>query len=180
MTASRPNIGHLKAAVGVLVLGLAACDSDRTSRLGLPTAPTIGVAPPVPPSPAPAPSPSPGIRFGPLEYTPIEIGAVVRGPLVMPPECYDLAGWPCRYFQVTPPTSGRLRVVLAYSSAMQGGQLVDLMVRRVEPPTVEVDAQFKNAIEARVEAPVVAGQVYSIILWYAFDGLEFELTTSVE
>ena len=182
MSASATDVIGAAIAVGILVLGLAGCDTDRPGRFATLTSPSA--PPPAPPAPAPSPLPNPApplpTRFGPLEYTPIEIGAVVRGPLVMPPECYDFGGWPCRYFELTPPASGRLRVVLTYSSASQGGQGVDLSMSPVDGIGWEYWAQFGSATETRLEAPVIAGRAYRIAMWYAFEGLEFELTTSLQ
>lgn len=182
MTASRFSVSHLQVGVGVLVLGLVACDNGRPPRFVLPTAPTvppIAGAPPVPAPPPPHPAPTLPTRFGPLVYTPLEIGAVARGPLLDPPECVEFALWPCRYFQVTPPAGGTLVVVLTYSSSTQGGQGVDVSVEEADGRG-EVWAQFGSPTETRVEAPVLAGRTYHIVMWYAFDRLEFELTTSLQ
>ena len=176
MTALGSNAIQARVAAGILVLGLVACDDGRRSHFGLPTAAT---APPVagaPPAPSPSPVPTP---FGPLAYTPLEIGTVVRGPLMNPPECVGYPLWPCKYFQVTAPESGKLEALLTFSSETQGGQGVDLSVREAQGRS-EVWAQSASPTYTRVEAPLLAGRTYYIIMWYAFDRLEFELTTSLK
>ena len=127
MTALGSNAIQARVTAGILVLGLVACDDGRRSRFGLPdgshSSPGRRCAPgPVSPSPVPTP-------FGPLVYTPLEIGTVVRGPLMNPPECVGYPLWPCKYFQVTAPESGKLEALLTFSSETQGGQGVDLSVR---------------------------------------------------
>ena len=184
MATPRSTMGHVAVSVGVLVLGvlgvlsLAACDDGPSRGFALPSAPTPPPTAGAPPAPAPTPVPLP-TRFGPLVYTPLEIGVVVRGPLVDPPECVDERGWPCKYFLLTPPVSGRLDAVLTYSQATQGGQGVDLTVRDVDNGT-EVWAQTFRPDLTGVEASVREGRTYHLVMRYAFDGLEFELATSLK
>ena len=114
MAVSPFGVNPAWVAAGVLILVVAACDDGRPRRFALPLTPT---PPPIAvPPPSPAPSPRPPAGFGPLEFTPLQIGQVVRGRLDAPPECINFAGWPCRYFQVTPAASGRLAVMLTVLS----------------------------------------------------------------
>jgi len=186
MIASRSNLSHRGVAVGILVLGLVGCDNGRPVRFALPTEPTapaIAGAPPAPAPPPPAtfPVPSSPIQFGPLVYTPLEIGVVERGPVMDPPECLDELQWPCKYFQLTPRVSGRLEAVLTYAAATQGGQGVDLTLIDVDNRTaVWVWAQTFRPNLTGLEAPVREGRTYHLVMRYTFNGLEFELTTSLK
>ena len=186
MAASRFSTPHVLVGVGVLGLGLAACDNGRPARFALPTeptAPSIAGAPaaPAPPPPASSPVAPFPIPFGPLVYTPLEIGTVVHGPVEDPPECLDELQWPCTYFQLTPRVSGRLEAVLTYSAATQGGQGVDLTLINVDDRAdVWVWAQTFRPNLTGLEASVREGRTYHLVMRYAFDRLEFELTTSLK
>ena len=156
---------------GLLVLvAVAACDNLSQSRHFVnPTAPTPTVYVPPPP-----------VAFAPLQYTAIQIGEVVRERITDPPECVDFLGWPCRYFSVTAPTSGKLEVALTFAIDTNRNQGVDLTVRAADGTGGQTWAQFFAREEARVVAPVVAGKQYYITMWYTYAGMEFSLNTSVQ
>ncbi len=75
--------------------------------------------------------------------------------------------------------SGTLEAVLTYSSATQNGQGVDVTLNDAAAPGLTW-AQVFSATETRVHSAVREGHTYHITLWYTFDGLEFELTTSLK
>jgi hypothetical protein len=157
----------IRAASIFLVLAFTACGGPPT-RLALPTSPS---APPVS-------SPAPPVRsFTPGEFTAIEVGEVVKRRIEKQPRCPEV-GWPCQYFRLTPTNAGTLTVVLTYLVQTNGNQGVDLSVLEAEG-LGETWAQSASLNETRVEAPVIAGKTYYIIMWYTNAGLEFELRSSI-
>jgi hypothetical protein len=117
--------------------------------------------------------------------TEISVGQTVTG--VVPatvPECPDLPGWPCVFFQLTVPVDGTLTVELRYKPETQPPgrfstyQPVDVSVH--DEYGNSRDADFFTPTMTRVRLRVTAGRVYRIILWYAFPGLAYELQTSLE
>jgi hypothetical protein len=151
--------------VALLILTGAACESAPPLRLRLPMAPTAIYVPPPPAS------------FAPLEFTPIEIGAVFQERVDNPQECIDDLGWPCRYFRLTAPASGTLTVTVTSPRGTRTPG--DLTVSEMDRMGYTW-AQFATENETRVTAPVVAGRSYDITLWYVTTGLDIELRTSVQ
>ena len=147
----------------------AACETTGApAHFALPTGPTVISVPPPPARP-----------YSPMVFTTIQVGEVVRRRVADPPECVEYPGWPCQYFRLTVPSSGRLEIVLAYSGNTPPSQGVDLSVRESEGRS-DLWAQFSTANETRVIAPVDEGRTYYITMWYTFPGLEFELRSSFQ
>ena len=146
---------------------------------------TIPGSPTAPSAPAPAPAPTPpGGPFAPFEVTEISVGQTVTDVITTPPECVDLPGWPCVFYQLTVPTDGTLTVELGYKPETQPPgrfstyQPVDVSVH--DEYGNSRDADFFTPTMTRVRLRVTASRVYRIILWYAFPRLEYELQTSLE
>jgi len=165
---------------------LVGCDfeSKPFTIPGSPTAPSAPAPAPAPrPTPAPAPTP-PGGPFAPFEVTEISVGQTVTDVITTPPECVEEKGWPCLYFQLAAPSGGKLTVELTYKPESQPPgwrtpyQPVDISVR--DESGRQTWADFDTLTVTRVTMMVRAREVYRIILWYTFSGLEYELKTTLE
>lgn len=149
---------RLAFVLACLVTCVVGCGSG--SGTALPTAPSR------PPSPAPAP---PTVTFAPT-FTQIVIGETVQSRVSADdPLCIGEPLWPCQYFRVTPPTDGRLDVVMTFTPAYPKGNL-DLSFNDTEG----------GSWWYPISVPVKAGRTYQITIWeYEFPGVEFELRTSL-
>ena len=178
-------------ALCAMSLAMLACTEDtRTFRL--PTTPTSATPqPPAPPQPAPPPQPPappqppPAQPPPPLasDFTRIDVGQTIHRVIGdAPPECLAEPGWPCQYFRLTVPESGRLTVSLRYAPGTQptgrfGPQGVDVTL---EGPNGLVWAQQWSLTNAVLTASVASGQEYQIVLWYTFPRLEYELSVALQ
>ena len=162
----------LLLSVGCAVL-VAACD--------LPTSPTLVRLPASTPLPPPVASPLPANVFG-EPFTALTPGATVRRVVSSAaggadnPHCPDLPGWGCQFFRVTSDVRGRLDVTLTWVLETQPNQGLDLSLDRDRGGAIWSDRGPGSSQVLSVG--IDAGEMYQLVVWYTFPGLEFELRTS--
>ena len=160
------------------IMTVACNESGRTFRL--PTTPTTATSQTPTSPPPPAAQPVPPLAS---DFIRIEVGQTIDRVIGdAPPECLAEPGWPCQYFRLTVPESGRLTVSLSYAPGTQpagrfGPQGVDVTL---EGPNGLVWAQQWSPNSTILTASVTSGQEYQIVLWYTFPRLEYELTVALQ
>lgn len=129
---------------------------------------------PVAPTPAlPAPTPRTRVPFVPAQATELLIGEAVNAVVGQdPPECVDLPGWPCQFFDLTAPSTGILIVTAYPDLATQPYQVTDLSI---------MDSFGLEAWATGIAAqrPVEQNERYRVTLWYTFPGLKYELIATM-
>ena len=152
-------MGKLSASVACVALFLAGCGSDSGTRT--PLGPSQA-------TPAPATPRNPFAET----YTQITVGEVVsRRVATTDPAC---EAWHCQHFRLTAPTTGRLEVVMTYSTGNLDISVTDSEGRESWDP-----APVGGLV--RVSAMVTAGVTYQMTVWeYEFPGVEYELRTTLQ
>jgi len=161
--------------IPVSLLCLAVLASGCDGVTSLPTAPG-----PVTPQPsAPSPSPSPAVPRSQVAVD-IALGDVVRSHVTDDDPLCD-PSWPhrCRYYRLTPPTSGVLNVTIAWSPQVLDPYPLDVDVvdeqGRMYFPSVGPGHQRQMSMA------VTAGSTYFIGIWsFVWPGEEFELRTAIQ
>lgn len=94
------------------------------------------------------------------------------------PHCPDLPGWGCQFFRVTSPVDGTLDMTLTWVLATQPFQPLDLSFEREPGWTYWSD---RGPGQSQVlSVGLLEGQTAQIVVWYTFQGVEFELHTTFE
>jgi hypothetical protein len=135
---------------------------------------------PVAPTPAsPAPTPRTSLPFTPAQATELPIGGAINAVVEPdPPECVNLPGWPCQFFDVTAPATGTLVVTAYFDPATQPYQGIDLSV--LDSFGLEVWANSFAPSSVAAERQVEQKQRYRITLWYTFPGLAYEVMATMK
>jgi hypothetical protein len=163
------NVGSIMVLLAVAAVG---CESPRRALLLGPT-PLASTPPPIPPPPQPIPHP----RLG--DATPIAIGETVKSQTTADdPWCAPGGPHRCRYFKVTAPIQGVLRVTMRWSAAQPDPYPLDI---GVHGPTGEWLPVVGPGAQRHVDVRADAGATYLIEVWSFLTPAErFELTSSLE
>ena len=162
------NVGSIMVLVAVAAAG---CESPQRALLLGPT-PLASTPPPVPPPPLPVAHP----RLG--DAVAIAIGETLRSQTTADdPLCAPEQPHRCRYFKVTAPSGGSLRVTMRWSAAQPDPYPLDI---GVYGPTGEWFAVVGPGAQRYVEVLADAGATYLIEIWSFLTPAEpFELTSSL-
>lgn len=163
------------ALFGLCVFTLGCEQSTRV--FSIPTSPSGGTSAPAP-TPTPQPLPLPAV-----EFTTITVGQTVTSVVPTPaPPCFGYPQWPCQHFRFTATSDGNVTVELRYTRDTQppghdGLQGVDISV--VDEAGRGEWADFWGPDLTRARLEVKEGVMYRITLWYTYQDLKYELTTTL-
>lgn len=161
------SVGSLMVLLAVAAVG---CESPQRALL---LGPTQLASTPPPSQPPRLPHP----RLG--DASPIAIGETVSSQTTADDPLCD-PGWPhrCRYFKVTTPSRGMLRVTMRWSAAQPDPYPLDI---GVYGPTGEWFPVVGPGAQRYVDIGAAAGATYLIEVWSFLTPAErFELTSSLE